>query len=143
MTTFNLTGSASTSPLGTGGNLQTTLNLLDDNDGKGNAIVITEGTDPEPDVCVTLKLTCQPDFTYVEVNGGDPVSPYLETILTANVPKSYNIKKAFVIHLDAFGNLKPGFPIYNTAANSCAVHLPPCADFSLTKAGVLTIIIHT
>jgi hypothetical protein len=144
LTTFKLTGSASTSPRGIGGNLQTTLNLPPYTGGNGNAIVITEGADvDQPLVCVTLKLTCQPDYSVVSVNGGALVSPYLETILTANVPKTYNIKKAFVIHLDAGENLMPGFPIYNTAANSCAVHALPCADFSLTKAGVLTITVHT
>ena len=143
LTTFKLTGSASTGPLGTGNFLQTTLNLLEDNGGNGNAIVITEGTDTtQPEVCIARKLTCQPYFSEVDVNGGQDVSPYLETILTANVPKSYNIKKAFVIHV-VDGSVESGFPIYNLPDNSCAVHPVPCADFSLTKAGVLTIIIHT
>lgn len=148
LTTFNLGGQEATSALGSpgAGNLQTLLNVSGNNGGSGNAIVIAEGTDAtQPSYCLTLKLTCQPDFTDVTVNDGAPVSPYLETILTANVPKSYNIKKAFVIHVDDDGNLQPGFPLFNTSETSCASHptLVPCADFSLTKQGVLTITVHT
>lgn len=145
--TFNLGGDESTSPLGTtgAGNLQTTLNLLGNNDGNGNAIVIAEGTDAtQPSYCVALKLTCQPDFTVVTVNDEAPISPYLETILTANVPKSYNIKKAFVIHVLSDGSVAPDFPLYNVSEDSCAADpMAPCADFSLTKQGVLTITVHT
>lgn len=147
VTTFNLTGSALTSALGTtgAGNLQTTLNLLEDNGGKGNAIVIAEGTNStQPSYCVSLKLTCQPDFTDVTVNAGAAVSPYLETVLTAIVPKNYNIKKAFVIHVLADGSVEAGFPLYNKTGTSCAENpAAPCADFSLTKTNVLTITVHT
>jgi hypothetical protein len=148
VTTANLGGSAGTSALGTSGagNLQTALSLLQDNGGNGNVIVITEGTSTtQPAVCVSLKLTCQPDFADVTVNAGAAISPYLETVITANVPKTYNIKKAFVIHLETEGSLTPGFPLYNVSSTSCIAHpaLVPCADFSLSKTNVLTITIHT
>lgn len=148
VTTANLGGSAGTSGLGTSGagNLQTALSLLQDNGGNGNVIVITEGTSTtQPQVCVSLKLTCQPDFADVTVNAGAPINPYLETVITANVPKTYNIKKAFVIHLETNGTLTPGFPLYNVSSTSCVAHpaLVPCADFSLTKTNVLTITIRT
>jgi hypothetical protein len=147
LTTFNLTGQAATSALGTSGagNLQTKLNLLQNNGGNGNAIVIAEGTNStQPAYCVTLKLTCQPDFADVTVNAGATVSPYLETILTANVPKAYNIKKAFVIHVLTNGTVESGFPLFNSSATSCAAHptLVPCADFSQTQ-NVLKITVHT
>jgi hypothetical protein len=101
---------------------------------------------------VNLKLTCQPDFTDITVNGGSSVGPYLETILTAQVPKSYNIKKAFVLHILGDGTVDPLFPLYNplynTTGKSCAATPTtpapiPCADFSITKDYVLTIKIHT
>jgi hypothetical protein len=147
VTTFNLGGQASTSALGqTGaGNLQTSLNLLQNNGGSGNAVVISEGTTTtQPAVCVSLKLTCQPDFADLTVNTGSLVSPYLETTLTANVPKTYNIKKAFVIHTTG-GSLDAGFPLYNVASTSCLANpsLVPCADFSLSKTNVLVITVHT
>jgi hypothetical protein len=147
VTTFNLGGAVSTSPLDAGGgNLQTTLNLLQNNGGNGNAIVIAEGTNAtQPTICVSLKLTCQPDFVDLTVNQGSAVSPYLETTLTANVPKTYNIKKAFVIHLNADGTLDSGFPLFNVPETSCsAVPMPlPCATFFLSKTNVLTIVVHT
>jgi len=148
VTTFNLGGKVSTSALGQAGagNLQTTLNLLQNNGGNGNAILISEGTSStQPTICVSLKLTCQPDFTEVTVNGGDAVSPYLETILTANVPKTYNIKKAFVIHLKSDGSLDTRFPLYNSSTTSCLANpgLVPCADFSLSKTNVLTVVVHS
>ncbi len=148
VTTFTLGGLVSTSALGISdaGNLQTTLNLIQNNGANGNAIVIAEGTSStQPTYCVNLKLTCQPDFTNVDVNAGSPVSPYLETILTANVPKTYNIKKAFVIHVLANGSVEAGFPLYNVSATSCAAHpaIVPCADFSLSQTNVLTIMVHT
>ena len=148
ITTASLAGSVSTDELGkpNAGNLQTKLNLIEDNDGLGNVIVITEGTDlTQPTVCVTLKLTCQLDFANLTVNGGDPVDPYLETVLTAKVPSSYNIKKAFVIHVLTSGVVDSGFPLYNSTTTSCIGHPErvPCADFSLTKAGILTITVHT
>jgi hypothetical protein len=149
VSTFNLGGPVSTSPLGTGGagNLQTTINLLQNNGGNGNVVQVSEGTDAvQPAYCVALKLTCQPDFTEVAVNAGSAVSPYLETVLTANVPKSYNVKKAFVIHVLDNGTVETGFPLFNEASTSCAAHpsLVPCADFSLSKANnVLTIVLHT
>jgi hypothetical protein len=143
--TFDLGGSESTSPLGTGtaGTLQTTLHLLRDNDGAGNAIGITESRNLiQPAYCVTLRLTCQPDFAEVQVNGGAPVAPYLETVLIAKVPKTYNIKKAFVLHIRDDNVVEP---IFNTTATSCATQpMPlPCADFSITKDYVLTITVHT
>jgi len=149
VSTFNLGGQASTSDLGTfdAGNLKTTLNLIETNGGNGNAVVIAEGTNAtQPAYCVALKLTCQPDFTDLTVNAGAAVSPYLETILTAKVPKTYNIRKAFVIHVLSDGvTVETGFPLYNAAATSCVTHpaLVPCADFSLTKTNVLTIVVHT
>jgi hypothetical protein len=146
--TFNRGGTASTSVLGSGGagNLQTTLNLIQDNGGSGNAIVIAESlSTTQPAICVAQKLTCQPDAVDVFVNSGSPVLPYLETTLIANVPKTYNIKKAFVIHLRTDGSLDTNFPVYNVPASSCLAHptLIPCADFSLTKSGVLTVVVHT
>ena len=148
ITTFTLTGSVSTLGLGqtNAGNLQTTLNLLQDNGGNGNSINIIEGTSStQPAVCVSLKLTCQLDFTVVTVNGGSTVNPYLETTLTANVPKTYSVKKAFVIHLKTDGSLDAGFPLYNVETTSCVAHpsLVPCADFSLSKTSVLTVVVHT
>jgi hypothetical protein len=148
LATFNLGGMASTSPLGSGGagNLQTTVNLLQNNGGNGNVVQVSEGTSGvQPAYCVALKLTCQPDFTEVSVNAGAAVSPYLETVLTAKVPKSYNVKKAFVIHVLDNGSVAPGFPVFNDDSTSCAGHptLVPCADFSLTKQGVLTVVVHT
>jgi hypothetical protein len=147
LTTANLQGLVSTSTLGSfgAGNLQTSLNLLQNNGGKGNVIAIVEGTSStQPSYCVTLKLTCQPDFTDVTVNAGAAVSPYLETILTAQVPKTYNVKKAFVIHVDG-STVKPGFPLYNSPDTSCVENpdLVPCADFTVTKDGILTITVHT
>lgn len=147
LATFNLGGAASTSPLGSGGagNLQTTVNLLQNNGGNGNVVQVSEGTNGvQPAYCVALKLTCQPDFTVVSVNGGDAVSPYLETILTAQVPKPYNVKKAFVIHVLDDGSVAHGFPLFNDDATSCAdPMIVPCADFSLTKQGILTVVVHT
>lgn len=147
LTTFNLGGSEATSGLGSpgAGNLQTRLNLVGNNGGNGNAILIVEGTNAtQPTYCVTLKLTCQPDFADVTVNAGAPVSPYLETTLTAIVPNKFNIKKAFVIHVLANGAVESGFPLYNVSATACAGHpdLVPCADFSLV-GNVLTITLHT
>lgn len=147
LATFNLGGAVSTSPLGTGGagNLQTTVNLLGNNGGNGNVVQVTEDTNGvQPPYCVALKLTCQPDFTVVKVNAGDPVSPYLETVLTAKVPKTYNVRKAFVIHVLDDGSVAPGFPLFNVKSTSCAEHpIPPCADFSLTKQGILTVVVRT
>lgn len=148
LTTANLGGQAGTSALGTSGagNLQTALNLLQDNGGNGNVIAIVEGTSStQPSVCVTLKLVCQPDFAELTVNAGAAISPYLETVITANVPKTYNIKKAFVIHVLTSGSVAAGFPLYNASSTSCVAHptLVPCADFSLSKTNVLTITIHT
>jgi len=146
--TANLGGDESTLALGSGnaGNLQTTLNLLGNNGGNGNTIAIVEGTNAtQPGYCVTLKLTCQPDFTDVTVNAGAAVSPYLETILTAKVPKTYNIRKAFVIHVQSDGvTVEPGFPLFNSAATSCLAHptLVPCADFSLSN-NILTVTVRT
>ena len=101
------------------GNLQTKLNLIEDNDGLGNVIIITEGTDlTQPTVCVTLKLTCQLDFANLTVNGGDPVDPYLETVLTAKVPSSYSIKKAFVPRPDKRGR-RPWVPVVQHTTTSC------------------------
>ena len=147
ITTYNLTGPAGTSPLGSpgAGNLRTQVNLLLNNGGVGNAIAIVEGTTTsQPSYCVTLKLTCQLDFADVTVNGGAAVTPYLETTLTATVTNKYSLKKAFVIHVLANGNVETGFPIYNVPASTCAGHpnLVPCADFS--QAGnVVTIVVHT
>jgi hypothetical protein len=148
VTTAGLTGPVSTDELGkpNAGNLQTRLNLLQDNGGKGNVIVIQESTSAvQPTVCITLKLTCQPDSVDLTVNGGNPVLPYLETVLTAKVPSSYNIKKAFVIHVLTNGQIDGGVALFNSATTSCIAHpsLVPCADFSLTKAGILTITVHT
>jgi hypothetical protein len=148
LATFNLGGPASTSPLGSGdaGNLQTTVNLLQNNGGNGNVVQVSEGTDGvQPAYCVARNLSCQPDFTVVSVNGGSAVSPYLETVLTAKVPKTYNVKKAFVIHVLDDGSVAPGFPLFNVESTSCAGHptLVPCADFSLTKQGILTVVVHT
>jgi hypothetical protein len=148
VTTANLSGLVSTADLNTtgAGNLSTTLNLIGNNGGKGNVVVIQEGTETtQPAVCVSLKLTCQPDFVSLTVNDGAPVSPYLETVLTAKVPSSYNIKKAFVIHVLANGQVDSGFPLFNSTTTSCIAHpnLIPCADFSITKAGILTITVHT
>jgi len=149
ITTFGLIGPAGTSGLDKpgAGNLSTTVNLLQDNGGKGNSIIIAEATNStQPSYCVTLKLTCQPDFTDVTVNAGEPVSPYLETTLTAKVPKSYNIKKAFVIHVLSDGvTVEDGFPLYNKSATSCDANpdLVPCADFSLSKDGILKVTVHT
>jgi hypothetical protein len=151
LTTFKLNGSAGTSKLGDpgAGNLQTTLNLLSNNGGKGNTIAIVEGTNAtQPAYCVSLKLECQPDYAEVSVNAGAAVSPYLETILTAQVPKKFNLKKAFVIHVLDDGTVESGFPLTDDAATSCALHptLVPCADFSLVKSGgsqILTITLHT
>jgi hypothetical protein len=148
VTTANLNGLVSTADLTkTGaGNLSTTLNLIQDNGGKGNVVVIQEGTTTtQPAVCVSLKLTCQPDFVDLTVNSGAAVTPYLETILTAKVPSSYNIKKAFVIHVLSNGTVDTGFPLYNSTTTSCAAHpaLVPCADFSQTKDGIVTITVHT
>lgn len=148
VTTFNLGGPVSTSELGTfdAGNLKTTLNLIQDNGGNGNAVVIAESTNTtQPAYCVTLKLTCQPDFVDLTVNANADVSPYLETILTAKVPKTYNIRKAFVLHFKTNGTLDTGFPLYNVSATSCIANptLVPCADFSLSKTNVLTITVHT
>ena len=92
-----------------------------------------------------LKLTCQPDFTNLTVNGGTAVTPYLETILSAKVPSSYSLKKAFVIHVLADGTtVEQGFPLFNNPATSCAAHpaLVPCADFALAN-GIVTITVHT
>ncbi len=137
----------STTDLATGNNLKTTLRLLQDNDGNGNVVVIKEGNNGkiQPTYCVTLKLTCQPDFTDLTVNAGNAVTPYLETILTAKVPSSYSLKKAFVIHILADGiTVEPGFPLFNNPATSCAAHpaLVPCADFALAN-GIVTITVHT
>jgi hypothetical protein len=149
VTTANLNGLVSTADLGTtnAGNLSTTLNLIGDNTGKGNVVVIQEGSSTtQPAVCVSLKLTCQPDFVDLTVNSGSVVTPYLETVLTAKVPSSYNIKKAFVIHVLADGTtLDQGFPLYNTPTTSCSANPAPlpCADFSITKDGILTIKVHT
>jgi hypothetical protein len=145
LTTASLAGQVSTDEFGKpgAGNLQTKLNLLQDNGGKGNLIVITEGTNAtQPSYCVELKLTCQPDFVDVTVNAGNTVTPYLETVLTAKVPSSYSIKKAFLLHLT---NGVVDFVLFNSTATSCNVPSPtrPCADFSLTKDGVLTITVHT
>ena len=148
VTTFNLGGPVSTSELGTfdAGNLKTTLNLIQDNGGNGNAVVIAEDTNSvQPAYCVALKLTCQPDFVNLTVNANAAVSPYLETILSANVPKTYNIRKAFVIHLKTDGTIDTGFPLFNVPATSCSADpMPlPCATFSLSKTNVLTIVVHT
>ena len=91
----------------------------------------------QPTVCVTLKLTCQPDFADLSVNGGNAVHPYLETVLTAQVPKSYSIKKAFIIHVLANDQPDAGFPLFNSPTTSCIAHpgLVPCADFTLSKDG--------
>jgi hypothetical protein len=152
LTTFNVGGVVSTSALSAGGgNLQTTLNLIQNNGGNGNSIAITESfSTTQPTYCVNLKLTCQLDSAEVTVNGGATVHPYLETVLTANVPKTYNIKKAFVIHVtkvDGVDTVETGFPIYNVPASSCNVSPPsiapiPCATFSLAGT-VLTVTIHT
>ncbi len=147
VTTASLTGPVSTDELGkpNAGHLQTTLNLLQDNLGKGNGVVIQDSTSTvQPTVCITYKLTCQPDSVDLTVNGGNAVLPYLETVLTAKVPSSYSLKKAFVIHVLANGQAESGFPLFNSAATSCSAHpAPPCADFSLTKAGILTITVRT
>ena len=145
--TANQNGLVSTGALGTGNNLQTTLNLLQDNGGKGNVIVIAEGSNGkiQPTYCVTLKVTCQPDFTDVTVNTGNTVTPYLETILTAKVPNSYSLKKAFIIHVLADGTtVDAGFPLFNSPTTSCVGHPEriPCADFSLA-GGIVTITVHT
>jgi hypothetical protein len=145
--TANQSGQASTDPLATGNNLQTTLNLLQDNGGKGNVIVIAEGSNgkTQPTYCVTLKVTCQPDFTDVTVNTGNTVTPYLETILTAKVPNSYSLKKAFIIHVLADGTtIDTGFPLFNSTTTACAGHPEriPCADFSLAN-GIVQITVHT
>ena len=105
----------STTELATGNNLKTTLRLLQDNGGKGN-VVRSEGNNgkTQPTYCVKLKLTCQPDFMDLTVNAGNTVTPYLETILTAKVPSSYSLKKAFVIHVLADGiTVEQGFPLFN------------------------------
>jgi hypothetical protein len=146
--TANLTGPVQTDSLGTtgAGNLQTRLNLLQDNGGKGNVIAITEGVNAtQPTVCVTLKLTCQPDFADLTVNGGNAVQPYLETVLTAKVPKTYSLKKAFVIHVLTDGQIDGGVALFNSPTTSCSANPAPlpCADFTLTKAGILTITVHT
>jgi hypothetical protein len=148
VSTFNLGGFVITSALGSGGagNLQTKVSLLQDNGGNGNVVQISEGTNgAQPAYCVALNLTCQPDFTELTVNGGATISPYLETVLTARVPKTYNIKKAFVIHVLDNGTVETGFPLFNVSATSCAAHpaMVPCADFSLTKTNVLTIVVRT
>jgi hypothetical protein len=145
--TANQSGLASTAPIATGNNLQTTLNLLQDNGGKGNVIVIAEGSNgkTQPTYCVTLKLTCQPDFTDVTVNTGNTVTPYLETILTAKVPNSYSLKKAFIIHVLADGTtVEPGFPLFDSQTTSCVGHPEriPCADFALAD-GIVKITVHT
>ena len=148
ISTFNLGGQAATSPLGEAGagNLQTKLNLLQNNGGNGNAIGISETSSPtQPSYCVALNLTCQPDSVSVTVNAGAAVVPYLETTITARVPKNYSLKKAFVIHVLDNGSVDAGFPLFHSSATSCAAHpnLVPCADFSLTKHGVLTVVVHT
>jgi hypothetical protein len=147
ITTFNLTGQAGTSTLGSpgAGNLHSRVNLLQNNGGVGNAIAIVEGSSAtQPAYCVSLKLTCQPDFVDLTVNGGAAVTPYLETTLVAVVPNKYNLKKAFVIHVLENGTVETGFPLFNTQATSCVAHpdLVPCADFSQV-GNVVTITVHT
>lgn len=147
ITTFNLTGQAGTSALGSpgAGNLHTRVNLLQNNGGAGNAIAIVEGSSAtQPAYCVSLKLTCQPDFVDLTVNDGAAVTPYLETTLVAVVPNKYNLKKAFVIHVLADGTVESGFPLFNTQATSCVAHpdLVPCADFSQV-GNVVTITVRT
>ena len=147
ITTFNLSGQAGTSALGSpgAGNLHTRVNLLQNNGGAGNAIAIVEGTNTtQPAYCVSLKLTCQLDFADITVNAGATVTPYLETTLVANVTSKYSVKKAFVIHVLSNGTVETGFPLFNSQATSCVANpnLVPCADFSLVN-NVLTITVHT
>jgi hypothetical protein len=147
-TTANLIGEVETSGFDVkgSGNLQTKVNLLEDNSGHANTIAIAEGTNKkQPTYCTDLGLVCQSDFVELTVNSGSTVTPYLETVLVGKVPGSYSLATAFVIHLLPDGTVDQGFPIKaNNPAATCSGNpgLVPCADFSLAN-NIVTITVHT
>jgi hypothetical protein len=106
---------------GQAGNLSTSI-LFRATD-TGNVLNITEAGDGS-DLALAYPcpegLICQPDLVQVTIDSGDLTfgAPYVEWTLTALVPKTYTLSKAFVAHYKT-GETIPDWILYNTKPYSC------------------------
>jgi hypothetical protein len=65
---------------------------------QGDAVAINEGTDPVGKYACPSGLTCQPDYSEVAFTHSGFGAPYLTWTLTALVPSTYTLSKAFIVH---------------------------------------------
>ena len=85
---------------GTANKLTTAVTFLP-SQANGNLVQIAEESGTEVNYLCPIGLDCQPDATTVDIDGGNAefgTSPYLTWKLTAQVPKTFNLNKAFVAH---------------------------------------------
>jgi hypothetical protein len=82
-------------------NKLTTAVTFKTNTASGNLVQIAEASGTFFGYVCPSGLTCQPDATTVDIddgNGDFSASPYLTWTLTAQVPKTFTLSKAFVAH---------------------------------------------
>jgi hypothetical protein len=104
--TYAKPGRATPQTFGTTGapgnaNKLTTAVTFQTNTASGNLVQIAEALGTTFGYVCPAGLTCQPDATTVDIddgNGDFSASPYLTWTLTAQVPKTFTLSKAFVAH---------------------------------------------
>jgi hypothetical protein len=104
--TYVKPGITSAQTIGTSGaqgpaNTLTTAVTFQPSQANGNLVQIAEESGTEVNYLCPIGLDCQPDATTVDIDGGNAAfgnSPYLTWKLTAQVPKTFVLNKAFVAH---------------------------------------------
>ncbi len=97
------------------------------NSGEWQPRQIAEESGTEVDYVCPDGLTCQPDATTVDIddgNGDYSASPYLTWTLTALVPKTFTLSKAFVAHYPTGATASDWQLFWSSRSDKCSGATP-------------------
>ena len=128
--TYAKPGLGNPQPFGTTGtqgpaNKLTTSVTFKTNAANGNLVQIAEESGIAVDYLCPSGLTCQPDATTVDIddgNGNYSTSPYLSWTLTALVPKTFSLSKAFVAHYPTGATASDWQLFWSAKADKCGAN---------------------
>ncbi len=114
--------------------LSTIIELLGDNGGDGNTVLIDDGGNGSANDCTNLGVVCVGGHaSRASVNNGASVSPYFIWTTTWIVPAAYKLgSKSGVIHWFDDTSKAPETIFYSNKTSCSARNAPsPCADFTI------------
>ncbi len=124
--TYVKPGLTNAQTLGTAaGDSLTTAVTFKPSQANGNLVSIAEESGIEVDYQCPLGLTCQPDATTVDIDNGTgdfSTSPYLTWRLTAQVPKTFTLSKAFVAHYPTGSNVSDWQLFWSDKSDRCGTN---------------------